>query len=108
MADMAKYPAVRDLFARTIGDPPARGAGVRVAEWVGVRDATITRWRKGEARPGSEHWEKLADCLGVPVSEIRSACGGLSENELLAELLRAVEGMSAEIADLRRRLDGSS
>lgn len=106
MADMAKYPAVRELFARAIGDPPHRGDGKRVAEAVGVKEPTVTRWRKGEARPGSEYWAGLARALGVTEREIRVACGGLSEREMLGELLRAVESLAAEVAEIRSRLDG--
>lgn len=105
MAEVAKYPAVRDLFSRTIGNPPTRGTLKDIADSVGVEPPTVTRWRKGEARPGSEFWDGLAECLGVTAAEVRIACGGLSEKETVNELLQAVEGLSRELAHLRRRMD---
>ena len=40
-----------------------------LAEQLGIATSSITRWKDGEAMPGkAEHFDKLAEIMGIPVS----------------------------------------
>lgn len=70
---MCKFPAVRHLFVDALGDPPPKGKRKAVADEVGTSIANVSRWYKGENRPESEFWAKLAKALGVPEDSVRRA-----------------------------------
>ena len=61
---MSYYPDFAELIDQSLTRLDRPGAWL--AERLGVNPTTVSRWRSGQARPGSpELVERIADCLGI-------------------------------------------
>lgn len=70
----ARYPAIGQLIALHLGSDP--GAARKLAQDLGVSEATVSRWRNLEASPNRRRWPDLAQSLGVPLSLLESEAEG--------------------------------
>ena len=87
-----------------------RGLSLRaLAIKLGVRDSTVTAWRKGRNQPSAEYQARLAALLGVSVERLMS---GKREVWTMAKAHRAAQmlvcapddGLS-EMSPVRRRIE---
>jgi excisionase family DNA binding protein len=74
-----------------------------VADFVGVRLATLRRWEHGKALPDRSLWSKLEEAMGVPVPDPRVPDHTPAERELIDTMLL----MTDELRLLRERLENS-
>src|ERR1700728_1851357 len=71
-----------------------------VADFVGVRLATVRRWEDGSALPDRSFWPKLEEAMGVPVPDPRVPDHTPAERELIDTMLLMVD----ELRLLKERL----
>jgi transcriptional regulator with XRE-family HTH domain len=63
-----------------------RGGGRKaLAEALGVAPTTVTRWLEGKVVPSPEHFEAIADTVGVPVMEMLIESGIISAESVTPE-----------------------
>jgi len=70
----------------------------RLADLVGVSEATVARWLNGKRTPLMESLKKLADALGVQVSELVEEDGPTrnQKEERMLALFRALPELEQE------------
>ena len=74
-----------------------------VAEQVGVSQQAVSRWRKGEARPGGQRMGKLARALGASIEELITAIETDEDAMKVPVLPRS--SLLKELKELQKRLD---
>lgn len=47
-----------------------RGTASRLAEHLGVEQATVSRWARGTHRPSAEYWAGIEEYFGKPVGTL--------------------------------------
>jgi len=72
-----------------------------VADFVGVRLATLRRWEDGKALPDRSLWPKLEEAMGVSVPDPRVPDHTPAERELIDTVLSMID----ELRLLRERLE---
>lgn len=63
-------------------DKQQGGGRVTLAKACDVSRSTVTRWLEGRSMPGPEHFETIAEAVGVPVVELLTGAGIVSAESL--------------------------
>ncbi|MGN0017227.1 MAG: S24 family peptidase [Candidatus Avelusimicrobium sp.] len=58
-----------------------RGARAKLSKEINVSEVTVSRWAKGELKPGREAIKKMSKLLGVSVEELENAFGFENKND---------------------------
>lgn len=66
-------------------DSQLGGGRTALAEVVGVSKSTVKRWLEGTSVPSPEHFEAIADTVGVPVVEMLIESGIISAESVTPE-----------------------
>lgn len=80
-----QHPAVREFMIQFFTDEgrPAKGVQTDVANMVGVKPATVSRWFSGSMKIHPSHWPRLAQAAGLVKLD------GMPDVEAVACLLEA-------------------
>jgi transcriptional regulator with XRE-family HTH domain len=86
MADQYAAWLARAMRAAGLDIDRQRGGGRKaLAEAVGVAPTTVTRWLEARSVPSPEHFEAIADAVGVPVVKMLVENGIISAESVTLE-----------------------
>lgn len=77
----AKHPGVSKAISGALGKRPERGTLARLAEAVGVKAPTVSRWYNGDSSPDPSLWVAIEEHLDMHAGTLERAAGGNSEPE---------------------------
>lgn len=99
---MPSRPSLPALLRAATDEDPRGQSGV--AERLGVRQHTVSRWCSGSQVPGLEHVPELARLLGIPQRDVKQ----LRQEQLDSQRNRSIdsrlEGIESAIKTLAREI----
>lgn len=98
MTQTPETESIADIITAAVDDR-GWGASSHLADAVGVRQPTVTKWMKGEVTPRPEKWPLIEMHLGLKRGVLKKAFDTQRSKE------DEIEALRAEIKALHKRID---